>query len=323
MKYFSIIAFLIFTAFLQQGRAQSSATATYRVVGYYKGDLLEAAEKVDFSKITHLNVAFVNPDSNGVFPVVPGLTALVSKAHEHHVKIFAAIGGGKAPKYYKELISPVKSDLFVVNIRNLMDNYALDGIDVDIEGPLITSAYEGFIIKLAAVIKPQGLLTAAFATENATNITANTIAQFDFINIMSYDKTGPWRPADSGPHSPYEMAEADLNFWKAKGATKEQLNLGVPFYGYAFNAKLTSLSYKRLLEDYPGAEKIDQLNLNGGGTVYYNGIPTIQKKTLLALKEAGGIMIWQLAQDAPGKKSLLTTIDTVIKNFNNTQRVKK
>jgi chitinase len=322
MRYITLITAIILTISLEKGTAQTTVESKFRVVGYYKGDLVEAADQIDFSKITHLNIAFVNPDSNGVFNVVPGLSALVSKAHEHKVKVLAAIGGGKAPKYYTELISAAKNDGFVSSIRNLMDNYQLDGIDVDIEGPLITRDYEGFIVKLAAVIKPAGLLTAAFASDNAANITATTIAQFNFINIMSYDKTGPWRPNDQGQHAPYNMAEEDLRLWKSKGADAQKLNAGLPFYGYAFNAKLTSMSYKRLVEDYPGAENKDQLDLNGGGKVFYNGIPTIKSKTLLALKEAGGVMIWQLAQDAPGKKSLLTVINSVIKKYKAEQQAK-
>ena len=48
----------------------------------------------------------------------------------------------------------------------------------------------------------------------------------------------------------------------------------------------------------------------GGGTIYYNGIPTIKSKVQLALQKAGGIMIWQLMQDASGAKSLLNRITT-------------
>ena len=45
--------------------------------------------------------------------------------------------------------------------------------------------------------------------------------------------------------------------------------------------------------------------------MYYNGIPTIKRKTLLAKKEASGIMIWQLSGDARGAKSLLNVINEV------------
>ncbi len=301
-------AFLFFTVFSLHGVAQSAATGQFRIVGYFKGDLNSETDQIDFTKITHLNVAFINPDSNGVFQVVPGLSALVAKAHQHQVKVLVALGGGKAPKYYTSLLSGAKSTAFVASVRNLMDNYNLDGVDVDIEGPLITTDYESFILKLASAIKPAGLLTVAVASNNAQNVTLAAIQAFDFINIMSYDKTGPWRPKDSRPHAPYEMVAEDLNFWKAKGATQDQLNVGVPFYGYAFNSQATSMSYKKLIDVYPGTENLDEFKLPDGGIIYYNGIATIKKKTQFALANAGGIMIWQLLQDSTDKNSLLRVI---------------
>jgi GH18 family chitinase len=43
--------------------------------------------------------------------------------------------------------------------------------------------------------------------------------------------------------------------------------------------------------------------------MYYNGIPTIKNKTQLAMKQAAGIMIWELMYDLPGRKSLLNAIN--------------
>lgn len=48
-----------------------------------------------------------------------------------------------------------------------------------------------------------------------------------------------------------------------------------------------------------------------GSRMYYNGIPTIQKKVKLARKNAGGVMFWQLMGDASGEKSLLRAINQV------------
>jgi GH18 family chitinase len=45
-----------------------------------------------------------------------------------------------------------------------------------------------------------------------------------------------------------------------------------------------------------------------GGMVFYNGIPTIQAKTQLALQRASGIMIWELSQDTMDETSLLNAI---------------
>jgi GH18 family chitinase len=56
---------------------------------------------------------------------------------------------------------------------------------------------------------------------------------------------------------------------------------------------------------------VDEWMMPDGNVLYYNGLPTIRRKTELAMKEAGGIMIWQVMGDAPGPKSLLRAINEV------------
>jgi hypothetical protein len=54
------------------------------------------------------------------------------------------------------------------------------------------------------------------------------------------------------------------------------------------------------------------------GDIGYNGITTIKNKTTLALNQAAGIMIWEIAQDATGTYSLLSAIKEVVNNGNTT-----
>ena len=159
------------------------------------------------------------------------------------------------------------------------------------------------------------MITAAIATVYKDQFTDKALAQFDFVNIMSYDRTGPWNLTKPGPHAPYEMAVEDLEYWtKTRGIAKEKLSLGVPFYGYGFGGTAPeSISWKNLLLQYPDADQVDERSVNGG-MIYYNGISTIRKKTSLAIEKSGGIMIWQLLQDTTGSQSLLTNIDEVIKS---------
>jgi GH18 family chitinase len=176
-----------------------------------------------------------------------------------------------------------------------------------LEGNIIGKNYGGFIQTLSSVMKPkEKLVTAAVATWFAHQIPASTFTYFDFVNIMSYDATGPWDPDNPGPHAPYSMAVSDLDFWSAKGLPANKTGLGVPFYGWGFYNKASQeeYAYGDLVKQYPGAENKDQI----ADTIYYNGIPTIKQKTKLALQRASGIMIWQLTEDAQGKNSLLNTI---------------
>lgn len=290
----------------------------FRVIGYLRlQNILDGeATKIDYNKVTHINIAFINPDSTGNFSPIPGLKAFVDNVHQHHVKVLASIGGGSAPAYYSDLLADANCQAFTKKTVQLTELYNLDGIDVDLEGKRIDTNYENFVTGLSAALKSQNkLLTAAVATTYKKRYTDKALALFDFISIMSYDKTGPWKPQKPGPHAPYKMAVKDLNYWTDKGIAKEKLNLGIPFYGYGFGPDAPeSMSYMNIISTYPGAENNNKVHLPDGGTIYYNGISVIKDKTSLALQRAGGIMIWELLQDATGANSLLNTVNAVIKS---------
>lgn len=300
-----------------QGNTNTNTTK-FRVVGYlrYEGNLVDEASAIDMSMITHLNVAFINPAQDGTFSVDDDLKKVAIMAHAKGVQILASIAGGTPPAYLSTLIAPASQAKFIASLVKLTDDNLLDGIDVDLEQAFVDNNYQSFVTNLAAALKAKKkLTTAAIATVYADSYPDKALAQLDFINVMSYDKTGPWNQAKPGQHSPYSMAVEDMAYWSGtRGIAKEKLSLGVPFYGYGFGTNAPeSLSFAEILAAYPGSENEDQVTVAGGGIMYYNGIPTIKSKTELALSKAGGIMIWQLRQDAKGASSLLGTINAVIK----------
>lgn len=330
MKSIKLYARLICLAvlFTNCGKAEVKASAAeqepqkikdFKVVGYVfaNSNLAAVAATIDFSKLTHLNVAFINPDANGVFAPVNGLSELVKKAHGNNVKVLSALAGGDPPPYLKDLLRPEKRAGLVDGLIQLTRTYNLDGIDVDLEGDFVNSDYEAFVVALSAGLKAEAkLMTAAVATWNSAAYSDKAIKLFDFINVMSYDQTGPWRKDNPGPHSTYEAAEIDFTHWNvARSIPANQLVLGLPFYAYGFGADIQeSITYGELLAAYPGTEKEDFWVVPGKGTFFYNGMPTIKKKVGLALKKKmGGVMIWQISGDAQGPLSLLTAINDTVK----------
>lgn len=324
IKFPLLIVFLllIVSAVLGQKKNKKSQSP-FKVVGYY---LLNAAIEdtvyadsnyLFLNKITHLNIAFINPDSTGKFKQDIAIDTLIEKAHQKKVKVLASIAGGGPHPYYAVLLQDDKRKRFVQNLVSLVQRYNLDGIDVDLEGSDIDSNYQNFVIELAASLKPlHKLLTAAIATAYNDQLPDKALKQFDFVNVMSYDHTGPWRPDRPGHHSPYTMAVEDLDYWhKIRSVPKEKLGLGLPFYGYGFGAldsPVVSMNYREIISLYPASQSSDTLMLPANTVMYYNSIPTIKKKTQLALKKAGGVMIWQLLGDTAGESSLLNTIYKVI-----------
>jgi len=289
-----------------------------RVLGYvFASDWSLASTQIDWQYITDLNIAFLNPDVAGGFERNAALGTLVRQARDHNVRVFFSIGGGNPPPHLEGLLSTKQGRAkLVIGIVDLINQYGFDGVDIDLENALINEHYAPFVAEVATAVKPLGkLVTAALARWNADQIADETLAHYDVIHIMSYDATGPWNPSNTGPHSPYSMATTDFEYFhKTRNIPADRIFVGLPFYGYGFGEGAPqSIFFRDIVARWPGSEWNDQVTLPEGGDIYYNGIPTIRKKTQYAIDNgAGGVMIWQLLQDADGDKSLLRAINETI-----------
>jgi len=311
--YFSFL--LICLAFLGYRSGYTQNSETFRIVGYYSLDAaMSDVDKKTLKRLTHVNLWFLNPDSTGNFTRdLSGLTSFVAAAHDNNVKVLFSIGGGSKQAQYKRLLQDEHRPQLIKNLVNEVIKYNIDGIDVDLEGSDIDDYYEPFVLELSAALKQHSkLITAAIAIYYKDQFTDKALNEYDFVNVMSYDRTGPWRPEKPGPHSTYEHAVEDLDYFGIeRKIPREKMTLGVPFYGYGFDgtgSEAISMNYQKIVTTFKGAEDHDQLTMPDGKILYYNGIPTMKKKTLLASEKASGIMIWQVLGDTKGKKSLLRTI---------------
>jgi chitinase len=297
--------------------SQPPTHSKIRVLGYLPGrnDWISGLNNIDLSKITDLNLAFINPDASGNFPANDAYRQVIEKAHSQNVRVFLSLGGGSPPDHLAGLLENDKRPALIDGLVAVAETYNFDGIDVDLENALINNNYGSFVSELSAALKPKKkLMTAALASWNGDLISNATLQLYDFINIMSYDKTGPWNLNRPGPHSPFTMAQDDFTYFNTtRGVSAEKLFIGLPFYGYGFgNGAPGSLTYKDIVAAYPGSENTDSLTVSGGGKIYYNGIGTIRQKVSLAIdKKAGGVMIWQLLGDSKDSKSLLKAINDI------------
>jgi chitinase len=311
------ISILVLLACISHAYSQSK-----RVVGYLPSYHFAAGNEIEFCKLTHVNLAFANPDASGNL-VMDDISAVLPLIYSGNpdMQIFLSIGGGQLDatlsQYWSERIDaqPNRAD-FVSQIVNYVVTQNLAGVDVDLEWDNVTSGYSAFVIELdAALTANNKQLSAALPNDVLfSNITPEALNAFDFINIMAYDATGPWEPSNVGQHSSYAFAESGISFWtQTAQLAPDKITLGVPFYGYDFvdNNTVHEFTYADIVQLDPANADADQV-----GNAFYNGRNLINQKTALAMTQTGGIMIWDLGEDRFDQYSLLTTIHDKINLMN-------
>ena len=291
-----------------------------RVVGYFPTWRFTLTDKVDFCKLTHVNIAFGNPMVDGTIQLsnpsaISNLEQVIStaKLQNSSIQFYISLAGGvlsdQVANTWKSFLASSQDRPKLIDkiIEFVLEN-KLDGVDVDLEWSHVTQGYSDFVIELKKELSIHGKgMTAAFPSETKfSQISDQALAVFDFINIMVYDYTGLWNPSQPGQHSSYNHAERGINYWKnVVGIAGEKLTLGVPFYGYNFlnSTTVESFTYGSMVASNTSNSERDQV-----GNKYYNGRPTIASKVKLAAQNLSGIMIWELGQDSFTEYSLLQTI---------------
>ncbi|WP_025145632.1 glycosyl hydrolase family 18 protein [Pedobacter jeongneungensis] len=287
------------------------AGTSFRVVGYMPS-WAGAVNQIQFSKLTHVNYAFVLPNSTGGLQPVENpskLQSLVSSGHAAGVKVLIAVGGwnnGNDSAFESLAANSTYRTNFTNNMISFVSQYNLDGVDIDWEYPDNGSSANNYTLlmqQLSTALHNNGkLLTAAVVSENGGSIQNAVFTAVDFLNLMAYDGGG-------ANHSTYNYAVNSINYWQGRGLSAAKTTLGVPFYG---RSSSSYLDYKDILAQ-GGSPNSDTF-----GNIGYNGIPTIKSKTNLAYDRTGGIMIWDLNADATGGNSLLSAInEAIIARVNN------
>ncbi|RAJ83582.1 putative secreted protein (Por secretion system target) [Chitinophaga dinghuensis] len=290
--------FLLFVCFLS-----ATAQSPFRVVGYMPS-WAGSVSAVQYSKLTHINYAFLLPTTTGGLQAIDNpskLQSLVSTAHANNVKVLISVGGwnnGDDSGFESLAANSGYRNTFVNNMINFVNQYNLDGVDIDWEYPdagASANNYISLMTQLSTEMHNRGkLLTGAVVGTGGASILSSAFALVDFYNLMAYDY-------NNFDHSTYTYASQSVSYWLGRGLPASKLVLGVPFYG-----RPTWESFAQLVAR--GANPYSDVFDNVG----YNGITTIKQKTNLAFDQGSGIMIWELSQDATGANSLLSAINEVV-----------
>jgi chitinase len=280
------------------------APPAFRIVAYATDGIIESL--IPYDKLTHINYAFLTPKEDGTFNPINNdwkLTLIVQNGHAHNVKVLISVGGWGWDKQFETVAAvPELRRAFVQNLKSFVDEYQLDGVDIDWEYPDAGQSSQNFLALISELraAMPDKLLTAAVVShgENSNGIASESFVLFDYINVMTYDGTD---------HGTMKQFEQGLAFWIARGLPKEKIVMGVPFYAHVKDSNAEGAAYAKLVEADPAAAQTDEFYYFGV-TQVYNGIPTVQAKTKLAMQQASGIMFWNLDQDATGDLSLVNAI---------------
>ena len=264
------------------------------------------ADLIPYDKLTHINYAFLTPQPDGTFnPIGNGwkLKQIAATSHTKNVKVLISVGGwGWDGQFETMAASPESRKAFVQNLKAFVEEYQLDGADIDWEYPDAGESSENFLalIKELRLALPDKLLTTAVVSygEHGLGIHPESLELFDFVNVMTYD--GP-------DHGTMEQFEKGLAYWSERGLPKEKIVMGMPFYSHVKNSSVEGVTFAKLVQADPAAAQVDEFDYYSM-TQVYNGIPTVRAKTRLAMQKASGVMFWALDHDAQGEFSLVNAI---------------
>src|SRR5258706_4397818 len=203
--------------------------SVFRIIAYTTDAIVEGV--IPYDKLTHINYAFLTPKDDGTFNPINNdwkLKLITQNGHAHNVKVLISVGGwGWDSQFETVAAKPELRSAFVQNLKAFVDEYQLDGTDIDWEFPDAGQSslnYLALIAELRTAMQVKLLTVAVEAYgNNGMHILSKTFELFDYINVMSYD--GP----DHGSMDQFQQA---LAFWTARGLPKEKIVMGVPFYSH-------------------------------------------------------------------------------------------
>lgn len=278
---------------------------------------------IDWNSLTHVipSFCYVQPDASLKTDVLDNyITMIASAAREHDVKVIVSVRstGGQA-LFSPALATPELREKLAQNIMDYVRKHDLDGVDIDFEeyekvGSLQTQLYDLFG-RIRSKMDEDMIFSSAIIPGDWVKYGTRWHTYFDYINIMSYDT----------PRSARQFASFDSYVWDI-GYCHDTLDIpypklvaGMPFYGHTWEEGIPGtdsaggITFHNIMEYYRDINP-DAKNLDNIGLTYYNGHETIRRKCEYAREKGiGGVMIWQLFQDAlRPDESLLNVVGNVM-----------
>ncbi len=324
--------------------------AQKKIIGYYAGWMQSVlpASQVKYDKLTHINHAFAWPDGNGNILPLSGLVypQLNTLAHQNNVKVLISLGGwGNSGGFAGVAADSAIRAFFIDNLISFIQTNQYDGADFDWEFPSNPAERTGLsqlihdVRQQFDLVNPEWLITMAVPAGNWSGQWQDydyLRQHVDWFNAMCYDMHGGWS-SHSGHNAPLFQPSNDvdgavdvaMNYLHGiRGIPKDQLTVGIPFYGKEFFSSALYSSFSGPVTDYRYYEILPKLN--GGWNYHWDAVSMVpwltnttgtrlitfddtvsvrHKSQWIKTEGYAGAMIWALGQDKSGTdQPLLETI---------------
>ena len=304
----------------------------FYIIGYFP-DYRAIADVPDvkFRMCNVVNYAFATVNTSNTLTIgsTTHMVQVITKAKANGAKVMLSIANPGTGNNFKTMAATSTGrNTFVKDVMNKMRQYNFDGADIDWEFPRTD---DGTHLTFTALMKELSdslhrdakyYLTAALTAGKYGGairdaIQTEVFAYADFFNIMAYDDFSTTTAFKQ--HSDYNLAVVCLNYWRnTRGMPKEKAVLGFPAYGRpsGITQSGTTLAYRDILTK-GGSSQTDSAFVTttafpNGFMIYYNGQPTVKKKTMLAKDMANGVMMWEKWHDAHDGNSLLKAVNDTL-----------
>lgn len=236
--------------------ASKAPTLSKKIFGFlpYWEQSSNAHSNIRYDLLTHLACFdfLVQLDASIDTPQGWPWTTEINAAHAQGVKVIMTVvnfGGadGADAVAWEMITNPTKKALFFANVKNLIQTYNLDGVNIDFEG--MSTAHRGaelnaFLSDLTTFIHAELPGKEVSFDGPAVNwggwIIDELVNSVDYVIIMAYDYTSP-NSANSGPVAPLTHHTSWKRFVKRTietgtyavptANTPEKLIMAVPYYG--------------------------------------------------------------------------------------------
>jgi len=257
-----IIAFVAVLLLSGSGYTQSASNREggFAVIAYYLGHGKDI-EAYPVEKLTHIIYSFLHLEGNALRVQSQdsiGITQLVSlKQRNPGLKVIVSLGGwGGCPTCPEVFATPDGRVEFSASVKDLLDKYHADGLDLDWEYPALASvpgfAYSSadkpnfteLIRTLRETLGPDYELSFAaggFREFLEQSVEWDKVMPYlNYVNLMTYDlvngyskSTGHQTPLFSCPGQEGSV-DFTVRFLDSIGVPKEKIVIGAAFYARIF-----------------------------------------------------------------------------------------